>query len=92
MHIPLSRRKVRVTGKLLNRPRLTPLHREMRAEGVAEDVDTGFELCPPSHTQHRPLNHRLREPLTAAVADDPRPSEMARTLAAISEVFSHGDS
>jgi hypothetical protein len=43
VHVPLGRREVLVSGQLLDRPCPCSSHRQMRAEGVAKEVDAWLE-------------------------------------------------
>ena len=40
VHVALSRREILVPGQFLNGPRRRPPHRQVRTEGVPENVDT----------------------------------------------------
>ena len=45
VHVPLCRRQVLVPGQSLDGPRRRPTHRQVRAEGVAQDVTPGRTLA-----------------------------------------------
>ena len=58
MHVPLRRRKVLMPSQLLNRSGRRSLHRKVRAEGVAQDVNPWLHLSLLS----RLVLQALREP------------------------------
>jgi hypothetical protein len=51
MHVPLRRGQVLVPRQFLDRPGWCSLHRQVRAERVAQDVNTWFYLLYSAKTQ-----------------------------------------
>ncbi len=62
VHIHLGRHQIPVSCQFLDRLRRRPAHRQMRAEGVPQQVDTGLgEPCLSCSSVNESLDHLLRQ-------------------------------
>lgn len=77
MHVPLRRREIAVTGKLLNGTRRCAPHGQVRAERVPQHVEPHVRKPrPPGRVLHQPLQHLSRERSSISETKHPRTFEM----------------